>query len=1015
MPGGGIEGFCQQCLVRVVLGSDGLEAVETSDPVQRGGRSPAGGLTIGGYELMEELGRGGMGVVYRARQPALGRDVALKVLKLGPLSDAAALARFRREAAAAAALKAPNIVSIHEFGEDEGHHFYSMELVEGETLAAMTRMGPLPVEVATRYWVQVVAAVVVAHEHGILHRDLKPSNVIVDDRDVARVTDFGLAKLMGDGTGGGGEVTVSGQVVGSPGYLPPEQADARHGRVDFRSDVYSLGALCYHLLTGRPPFAGATIASTLAQVETSDPVAPSRLNPAVPRDLETICLKCLQKEPSRRYADAASLAADLERYQRREPIHARPVPWWERLLLGCRRQPRLAAVTVGLVAAVLAGSGGVLWQAARATASARRARLASYASDIAVASLAVQQGDIARARQLLQALRPAPGEEDLRGFDWRYLWGQSRGQETRVVGVHSNVVTDVAFSKDGSMVASAGRDGAVRIWPLTRAGSPEVFVPGGGTVWTVAFSGDGRSLLAGCDDGWVRLWDRERKGVVRRFAGIGGVFAGDGNVVATVHSRPVFWDAPGAVELWDVLTGERRGTLPGPGKCIASSPGGDLVLITREEAWIEGFDVRTGERRIRRPGRPQMMAPVLDPGGRHLAAVAQDEVLLWDLATEDPPRSLKGHHRKVWDVTFHPRDGLLYSVGSDRSVRGWEVTGGAPRVVLRGHQDEIWAVAMDAAGSSLVTGGKDRSVRLWDPREVRVQGWPHAGWARPMFSDSGALLLTAPGSPGQAGTALWEVETRRCRGMISNAAPLGFNVSGTGVWVWGRRDWAVDLHDVGTTHRVQRLEFETNGLGVNPKELVLDRARRFCLGVDEGGRVAVFEMERGRQRHQLQGPRPGWRSAALTRDGRRGVVCKEGVSSASLIDFGAGVVRELAGHADMVSGVAFSWDERRVATSGADARIKLWNAATGVEEATLEGHLEDATDVAFSPDGRLLASVGFHDCVKLWHLATGRELISIDRPSVGAMLQFSPDGRYLGITHGNMWNESIELLDATVE
>ena len=279
------------------------------------------------YELLDESARGGSGVVYRARQKSLDRLVAVKMLLIGPLASPAAIQRFQIEALAAAALHHPNIVAIHEVGVHEGQHFLVMDYVGGPSLAQQVKQQALPPNRAAQYLRTIAEAVHYAHERGILHRDLKPSNVLIDTNDHPRLTDFGLAKrfsVVSSPDLESHELTISGQIMGSPAYMAPEQANGALGKVSVRSDVYSLGATLYHLLTGRPPFITDWISETLEQVQTREAVPPRLLNPSVPLDLETICLKCLEKDPANRYASALILAEELARFENNEPITAHP-------------------------------------------------------------------------------------------------------------------------------------------------------------------------------------------------------------------------------------------------------------------------------------------------------------------------------------------------------------------------------------------------------------------------------------------------------------------------------------------------------------------------------------------------------------------------------------------------------------------------------------------------------------------------------------------------------------------
>jgi serine/threonine-protein kinase len=304
---------------------------------------------FGDYELVEELGRGGMGVVFKAHQRSLNRIVALKMILAGELASASDLARFRAEAESAGRLTHPNIVTIHEVGEINGQPYFSMKYVEGRTLASLLAEGPLPPREAAKYVATVARAVHHAHQAGILHRDLKPSNVLIDGQGEIYVTDFGLAKRVE----GGASLTRSGAIVGTPSYMAPEQAAGSRGAIGPASDVYSLGTILYELLTGRPPFRAANPVDTIIMVLEQEPVPPRRLNPKVDRELEVICLKCLQKEPDLRYGSSADLAGDLEAFLQGDPISARPSNIFYFMSQMLREKPQAAVME----------NWGLLWMA----------------------------------------------------------------------------------------------------------------------------------------------------------------------------------------------------------------------------------------------------------------------------------------------------------------------------------------------------------------------------------------------------------------------------------------------------------------------------------------------------------------------------------------------------------------------------------------------------------------------------------------------------------------------------
>jgi eukaryotic-like serine/threonine-protein kinase len=316
----------------------------------KAGETPAPIPSVAGYEILGVLGRGGMGVVYKARHVKLNRLVALKMVLAGAHASAHQLARFHTEAEAVARLQHPNIVQIYEVGEFEGLPFFSLEFVSGGTLAKKIDGKPQPPREAAVTVELLACAMAAAHERGILHRDLKPANVLLDNDGLPKITDFGLAKRIEDDS----SQTKSGTLMGTPSYMSPEQARGDTREIGVLSDQYSLGAILYELLTGRPPFAGPTMLETLYQVRHQEPVPPTRLQPRCPRDLETICLKCLQKEPHQRYANCQALAEDLHRFLAGEPIRARPVSWFEHGWRWCRRNPRVA---------ILSASVGVLFVA----------------------------------------------------------------------------------------------------------------------------------------------------------------------------------------------------------------------------------------------------------------------------------------------------------------------------------------------------------------------------------------------------------------------------------------------------------------------------------------------------------------------------------------------------------------------------------------------------------------------------------------------------------------------------
>jgi tRNA A-37 threonylcarbamoyl transferase component Bud32 len=443
------QGLCPECLLKAALpGQSALESTATGlDDASSGTAiAPESGVRLkyfGDYELVEEIARGGMGVVWKARQSSLNRDVALKMIRAGALASPEEVERFLREAEAAANLQHPNIVAIHEVGEHGGQHYFSMDYVAGRDLGALVKEGPLSPQSAARYVKIIAEAIHFAHQRGTLHRDLKPQNVLIDAADQPRITDFGLAKFIKDDS----RMTQPGVVMGSPSYMPPEQAEGRNGDVGPPSDVYSLGAILYELLTGRPPFRGATALATMREVMEVEPVAPRKLKADIPLDLETICLKCLEKSQSARYPTARALAEELDRFLKGEPIQARPVSAVRKVLSWTRRHPGTLAALATLVIVALAFGVFYLFEenafllAQQANPSLVRVRGPRYQSMRNWGIFSCLFSMSAGGWLFIIVLRRARGaSKDLLDLEWRYRPLQPLDRLTRSIAVGGGLI-----------------------------------------------------------------------------------------------------------------------------------------------------------------------------------------------------------------------------------------------------------------------------------------------------------------------------------------------------------------------------------------------------------------------------------------------------------------------------------------------------------------------------------------------------------------------------------------------
>ena len=675
------QGYCLKCLF--LLGTAEPESAAGNSASQASTRhsQPAAPVrSFGNYELLEEIARGGMGVIYKARQKSLGRMVAVKMLLFGDQSSKELAQRFRTEAAAAASLQHPNIVAIHEVSAHEGQPFLVMDFIEGQSLARLAAGQPLPATRAARYVRIVAEAIHYAHEHGILHRDLKPSNVLIDPFDQPRVTDFGLAKRLHHDS----ELTLSGQVLGSPNYMPPEQAAAKRGLVGRRSDVYSLGAILYHLLTGRPPFVGETLTDTLQEVVNKEPVSPRLLNPSVRPDLETLCLKCLEKEPARRYPTAQALADDLDRFLRNEPIQARPVGHVEKLWRWCKRKPALATALVLVLLLVLVVGIGSPIAAIRINRERQRAEGARikaehllYVAKINLAQQAWDQNNMGRLRQLLEETQDSPD----RGFEW-YYWQRQAHLSLKTLRGHLGWVS-VAFSPDGQRIVTGSGDKTAKVWDAASGRELLTLKGHSAAIEAVAFSPDGQRIVTGSADHTAKVWE-----------------AASGNQLLTVKGHN------------DAI------------RSVAFSPDGQRIVTWSKDRTARVWEAASGRELLRLDGHYRWFgwfgSAAISPDGKRIVTGSDDNTaIVWDAASGRELLTLKGHRSRVLAAAFS-RDGQRIVTGSmDRTAKVWDAATGRELVKLEGHNSHVWSVAFSPDGQRIVTGSWDQTARVWDAASGR--------------------------------------------------------------------------------------------------------------------------------------------------------------------------------------------------------------------------------------------------------------------------------------------------------
>jgi WD40 repeat protein len=929
---------------------------------------------FGDYELLSVIAQGGMGIVYRARQVSLSRIVALKMVRAGRHAAPDDLVRFRLEAEAAAHLDHPNIVPIYEVGEHEGHHYFSMKLIDGGNLAVLAGRFRSNPRAAARLMATVAHAVHFAHLRGILHRDLKPANILLagrpddpPDRLIPLVTDFGLAKRVEAADAAG--LTTSGAIIGTPSYMAPEQAEGRREAVTTAADIHALGGILNELLVGKPPFRGDSVMETLRLVREVEPTRPRSIDPRIPRDLETIILKSLEKRPAARYHSAEAMADDLERWLAGKPIRARSASPPERLVKWVRRRPAAAALVIlGVVSflAVWAAVRGFL-SAYRLETSVERAGMAldtekrkrieaqtelvnmegeAYFKQLVAATDAWEQNEPVLADALLDRCPP-----QLRRWEWHHLRRRFHSELQTLRG-HDGFLCAVSFRPDGTQVACAAESTGFALWETVSGQVSRRIPTQNGSSFGLAFDVAGTKMASAEASGEIRIWDLttgQVRSALRGHQGwaAGVAFSADGATLASCGQD-------GTVRLWSLQATSTDNHLP-PARILRGHTGPVFGV---------GFS----------------------PDGRTLASAGKDgTVRLWSLSRSsgDTCRVLRGHQQAVRCVTFHPDGSLVASAGADRTVRIWDLATGTERIRFGDFGNRVDGISFSPNGAWIATACLDRLVRVWDARSGKpVRSFP--GHAAPAFSVTFSPDGTRLASASQdAAVKIWDLTSEPGVRLLSPEprdvhllpSPSSFS------WVGG-------------------LSFRPDGSAFS------------AAGADQN--LAEWNLSNGKVRLEHLSGRGALTAVVYSPDGRSLAIAsgdrKVRIRNAtSFIDTAV-----LEDHPSGLLSVAFAPDSSILATGGGDPLeivqvpsgkvspadgqprpIRLWNVSTGSPLRSLNDHVGSIHALLFAPTGNRLISAGADRQVRIWDPSSG-QLLQKHPGHTGAVfaLTLAPDGRH---------------------
>jgi serine/threonine protein kinase/WD40 repeat protein len=1085
VPAGAPEGLCLVCLLEAGFEGNASPAGMTE---QAGADDPGSSHPryFGDYEILREVGRGGMGVVYEARQFGTQRTVALKLLTAGAFAGADAVHRFHTEAQASARLEHPHIVPVYEAGMHDGQYFLAMRFLPGGSLAQLARGGPVDAGHAASIVLSLARATAYAHQHGVLHRDLKPGNVLLDENGQAHLADFGLARLAElEG------ITLTSAILGTAAYLPPEQACGGAGAATTAGDIYGLGTVLYELLTGQPPFTGSSVAEILRKVQEEEPAPPlsrkseirnpkletqrsipneqsplgrgtsraGMLNAQSPipsagyarmaisdfgfriSDLQTICLKCLEKEPAKRYATAQDLAEDLEHFLNDEPILARPVTRIERLGRWCRRKPALATLLLLVLVLLLVLAIGSPIAAYRINEArqmveqeARKARQNLYFAQVRLADQAVTGANPGHAARLLEQQTPSgEGEEDLRDWEWHYLWNQVKSDAAFALGRHESLIRSVALSPNSQLAASSDFAGGVSVWNLaTRQRIASFKEPD--MVHQVLFISDALLLVAGAN-GKLGFYDLSQERLLRsidltlpvraialsRDRSQMAALCGNEGIPAVTRiwrlQPSTLPDPAPQLALTHTIHSPDTGWWPYLGGAVVFSPSGDTLAVGDVDNIVRVYSSTTGE--LSTSMKPEgwngaITTLAYSPDGRWLASHGaggqiSEEVIVWNVPSGERV-SVLPHSRGVRDVAFTPDGASLLVAGADQVLQQWNTSDWSLLRKLFGHRGPVNTFALTGTGRVALSGGNDGMLLGWDLTQAsqRIEPIVLKQCRALRFSASGKLLATVEPAVDQTNAYRASLRFAGDLSLRTELAALGDDVldvafSSDEKLLASFSPNSLRLWDLHYKRMARADELPASNLrlliGFTKKSdqvLLMDRDLVVSIWDTRTGRV----VDRWSLRvTDLPPAEFDKRNVAFHPDSGTLVIGLKGAAVAW--DVNNRTLRgHLGGHSIWPVEPAITADGSMIATLGQDGdnQVLLWNADTLELVGKIDTPPHPIYAPAFTPNGRRIAVSLFRfGAAGVYDVATGFQLISLP-PLEGnhaRSIQWSPDGSTL--------------------